>query len=666
MKGLLAAFAILAMAAFPWPTGAAPASITVVMDDNYPPYVFKDGGGNLQGILVDVWALWSKKTGIPVTLRGLDWGQALAEFNDGKADAIDTIFRNPAREKIYDFSGPYATIDVPLVFDAHLSGIKDASTVKGFTIGVKTGDACIDVLAEKGIDTVKPYPSYEAMADAAAAAELKVFCIDKPPAIYFLTKKGLERRFLTSPPLYTGQFHWAVRKGQTATFRLIEQGFAQITAAERQEIDKRWLGQGLTSAEDEEWQHQVTVAAVVAVAVGLGLAAWAWSLRRRVRIKTAELRGALDRLAMSEQRFRTIFDNISDAIFIHDADTGAILMANQRMRDMYGVRTVALADIRVNDLSEGNPPYGEAEAMAWIARSADGPQCFEWYARRLDGRLFWVEVSMRRAFIDDGPERLLVVVRDIDERKQAQDQLTRTIDALSRSNTDLERFAYAASHDLREPLNTVVRFAQLLESRYAPQLGEDGADIIGFVVRGAKQMVALVDGLLDYSRVNALVEHFEPVSLDKVLAVVGDNLRAAIADSGARLTIPALPVVTGDEIQLIQLFQNLIGNAIKYRNPEAAPIIALECRAEGLSWHFSLTDNGIGIAPEFRTQVFTIFKRLHTHSAIPGVGMGLAMCKRIVERHGGRIWVDEAASGGTVFHFVLRAELDQPAPRAFA
>lgn len=641
---------------------AGPSAITVAIDDNYPPYVFRDERGELRGILPELWDLWSRRTGISVRLMGLDWSEAQRRFNAGEADVLDTVFRTEARERVYDFTPPYATLEVPIFFGADLSGIADARSLAGFSVGVKDGDACIDTLRSQGIDSVRRYGSYEMLIDAAARNEVRVFCIDKPPAVYLLVKKGLEDRFRASPPLYSGQFHRAVLKERHDLLRVIEDGFARITPAETQAVEDRWLGQSLARFDTDRILRRAGLVLLVFGGAALALVGWVWALRRQVAAKTGALRSALDGLAVSERRFRTMFDSINDAIFIHDATSGVIVQVNRRMREMYGYDAGDdLGRLSIGDLSEGVPPFGQDDALEWVRKAGREPQVFEWHARRKDGSLFWVEVSMRRAVIDAAGESLLVAVRDISERREAAERLTRTIDALTRSNTDLERFAYVASHDLREPLNTVVRYTQLLQSRYGERFDADADDFIGFIVSGAKQMLRLVDGLLEFSRIEARGRRFDVIDSGRALRVAMDNLGHAISESGAIIEAQLLPKVAADEVQLIQLFQNLLSNALKYRALDRQPRLSVSCAREGGQWRFSIADNGIGIDPAYRDQIFVIFKRLHTQQSIPGIGIGLALCKRIVERHGGRIWAEAAPAGpGTVFHFTLGIETAEP------
>lgn len=647
----------LAVACAPLPALAAehePHPLTVLLDDNYPPYIFRDEHGNLRGILPDSWAAWSRRTGIPVRLEAGDWGEVLRRFNAGEGDVVDTIFRTETREKIYDFSQPYATIEVPIWFSSDLSGITDVSTLRGFTIGVKDGDACIDFLSDRQIDSFHRYDSYEAMVDAAGRGDVRVFCLDRPPGTYFLVKKGLASGFKTSPPLYSGRFHRAVRKGNGELLEQVEAGFANLGESERRAIEERWLGRPQNGLESAEFQRSLGLSLLAGLALASVLLAWVWTLRRQVNSKTGQLRGALGRLELSESRFRTIFENINDAILIHDVATGAIVMANCRATEMYGWTVDELLASKVGDLSLGIPPYSQVEAREWIDRSAEGPQVFEWRAKRKDGSLFWAEVGLRRALFDEGTERLLVVVRDISDRKESAVKLERMVTALTRSNADLERFAFAASHDLREPLITVVRYSQLIQRRYSERLDADASEFMDFIVRGAKQMLQLVAGLLAFSRIGGEGGEFADVDCHRALSGALENLAAAIQESEAEITAGPMPVLKGDELHLVQLLQNLIGNGIKYRKPESRPEISIAAKPVEHGWEFTVTDNGIGIEPDYRDQIFVIFKRLHTKQAIPGEGIGLALCQRIVERHGGRIWVDSAGpDGGSVFHFTI-------------
>ncbi|OMC54804.1 histidine kinase [Mycobacterium sp. IS-836] len=251
------------------------------------------------------------------------------------------------------------------------------------------------------------------------------------------------------------------------------------------------------------------------------------------------------------------------------------------------------------------------------------------------------------------------LVEELDAIHSARTQLHERAVELRRSNTELEQFAYVASHDLQEPLRKVASFCQLLEKRYGDQLDERGLEYIGYAVDGAKRMQVLINDLLTFSRVGRLGSVHTEVDLDAALDTALENLAVAIQESGAEIVRPTqrLPRIVGDPTLLSMLWQNLIGNAVKFRLAERTPRIVIECQAgsgerDG-QWVLSVSDNGIGIAEEFTEKVFTIFQRLHGREQYAGTGMGLAMCKKIVEHHGGTIRIDTSYTGGTRFEFTL-------------
>jgi hypothetical protein len=226
---------------------------------------------------------------------------------------------------------------------------------------------------------------------------------------------------------------------------------------------------------------------------------------------------------------------------------------------------------------------------------------------------------------------------------------------LERSNADLQQFAYAASHDLSEPLRMVSSYVQLLAKRYKDKLDSDADEFIDFAVDGTARMQALIDGLLIYSRAGTADYTHEPVDCSKVLHDTLMTLHASLRESGARVNAGPLPTVEGDPTQLFQLFQNLISNAIKFAADEP-PAIEITADRDGDCWRFMVKDNGIGIEPAHAQRIFAVFQRLHGRGEYPGSGVGLAICKRIVERHNGRIWVESPPDGGSTFYFTIPAD----------
>jgi signal transduction histidine kinase len=238
------------------------------------------------------------------------------------------------------------------------------------------------------------------------------------------------------------------------------------------------------------------------------------------------------------------------------------------------------------------------------------------------------------------------------KRRLAEQELQQTAAKLSRSNADLEQFAYVASHDLKEPLRAISGSVQVLQERYGPELGEEADEVIKHTVDGANRMQRLIEDLLTYSRLTTREEAMEPTDTGKVLDLAIENLELSIKESKAIITRDPMPTVKVDGTQLLQVFQNLISNGLKYRS-ERTPKIHVGCDESDAEWVFSVRDNGIGIAPQYADRIFRIFQRLHTRREYPGTGIGLAVCKKVVERHGGRVWVESELEEGSTFFFTL-------------
>jgi signal transduction histidine kinase len=241
---------------------------------------------------------------------------------------------------------------------------------------------------------------------------------------------------------------------------------------------------------------------------------------------------------------------------------------------------------------------------------------------------------------------------EIEERRQAEAKLLLRSQELTRSNTELEQFAYVASHDLQEPLRMVASYVQLIEKRYQDKLDSDGREFIEFAVDGAKRMRVLIEDLLAYSRITTRAKPFQSTDFEEVLETVTDNLQMVIRESGAQITHSPLPTVSGDVTQLTQLFQNLLSNAIKFRR-DTTPEVHIHAEPQEDCWLISVQDNGIGIETQHLDRIFLLFQRLHGRGAYPGTGLGLAICRKIVERHGGTIWVESETGSGSKFSFTI-------------
>ncbi|MDX3066435.1 CHASE3 domain-containing protein, partial [Streptomyces sp. ND04-05B] len=268
------------------------------------------------------------------------------------------------------------------------------------------------------------------------------------------------------------------------------------------------------------------------------------------------------------------------------------------------------------------------------------------------------DVRAVAAAVEDMRRRL---VAELAESQERETLLAEQTGELRRSNSELEQFAYVASHDLQEPLRKVASFCQLLEKRYGTELDARGKQYIDFAVDGAKRMQVLINDLLTFSRVGRVHESWKPVDLDRSLDRALANLALIVEESGTTVVrADPLPELLGDATSLAMVWQNLIGNAVKFRRPDVPCRITVGCVREGEEWHLTVADNGIGIAPEFADKVFVIFQRLHARDEYEGTGIGLALCRKIIEFHGGRIWLDPGPTEGTLIHFTLPVVTDAP------
>ena len=277
----------------------------------------------------------------------------------------------------------------------------------------------------------------------------------------------------------------------------------------------------------------------------------------------------------------------------------------------------------------------------------------EFNVHREDGSVFSVEVSCSN--VTDLAGNILgrmAFFVDVSERNEIKEKLKRTVAELKRSNTDLQQFAYVASHDLQEPLRMVASYTQLLEKRYKDKLDTDAKEFIHFAVDGALRMQKLINDLLSYSLVSTRQKPVKPTDCNSVLGQVIANLSLTLEQNNDIITNDDLPTVMADESQMQELFKNLVGNAIKFRS-EHAPRVHISAKQNGNKWLFSVQDNGLGIDPQYKDKIFLIFQRLHSKEEYPGTGIGLAICKRIVEHHGGKIWFDSDVGKGSTFYFTL-------------
>lgn len=372
-----------------------------------------------------------------------------------------------------------------------------------------------------------------------------------------------------------------------------------------------------------------------------------------------EFRRQTTNLQSSEEKYKTLFYKSPLPKWIYDEITLRFLEVNDMAIRDYGYTREEFLGMTIADI---RPAEDMEKLMQDIQEVRGGQQVspdLQWRHVKKNGEVIEVEITAHRITFE-GHRARMVVVSDVTAHRRYEEQLrrlnadlTKRAAELAASNGELERFAYVASHDLQEPLRMVRSFLQLLQKRYSGQLDEKANQYIHYAVDGADRMKALILDLLEYSRVGRGGEDFTEVDTGAVLTALEDVFRDKIIAARAGVAIGPMPVLWGDKVQLMQLFQNLLSNALKYHSPDRPPVIGIRATEEPSHWVMAVEDNGIGIDPQFFDKIFIIFQRLHNKTDYGGTGIGLAICKKIVERHGGKIWVESKPGQGSTFYFSI-------------
>ncbi|MXV63957.1 PAS domain S-box protein [Natronorubrum sp. JWXQ-INN-674] len=490
-------------------------------------------------------------------------------------------------------------------------------------------------------------------------AQVQVYPSETGLSIYFrdiTDQKARERELTTYETVVETIEDGIYVLDEDERFTTVNEAYAELTGYDREELigehasiiaDKtiRNLAQTVATEESDvstiETEIRTKSSGRVPIEATVAGLATVGGGRERVGVvrDITERRDRQRKLEESEQRYRTLAENFPNGVVALYDDELRYTAAGGQLLGKLGIdRSDAIGDSiydRYSDalLSEIEPHF--QAALEGEERS------FEITNRGLELLAHTLPVRT-----DEGVQMGMLVVQDITERKEYERKL-------EASNERLEQFAYAASHDLQEPLRMVTSYLQLIERRYADELDEDGEEFIDYAVDGADRMREMIDGLLEYSRVETQGEPFEPVELEDVLEDVRADLKLQIEEREAEITAPSLPAVRGDRSQLRQVFQNLLSNGIEYS--DGSPRVSVSAERNGQEWIVSVSDEGIGIDPDDADQVFEIFQRLHSHEEHDGTGIGLALCQRIVERHGGEIWVESEPGDGTTFSMTLPA-----------
>ncbi|MCW3070276.1 MAG: sensor signal transduction histidine kinase [Bacteroidetes bacterium] len=365
---------------------------------------------------------------------------------------------------------------------------------------------------------------------------------------------------------------------------------------------------------------------------------------------------AESRLKSSENFLDSVVENLPNMLFVKDAETLRFVKFNKAGEDLLGYSREDLIGKNDYDFFPEKEADFFTEKDRLVLKSGKLEDIPEEFVHTKFKGLRTLETKKIPIYDETGkPRYLLGISNDITDRKRTEIELKMKSEELTRSNAELEQFAYVASHDLQEPLRMVTSYVQLLEKRYRDKLDQDANEFIAFAVDGSNRMRTLIQSLLEYSRVNR-IKPFEPINVNEVLEVVLHDLREPIQKNDAVVKVNELPRIVGDHTLIGQLFQNLISNAIKFRGTQA-PEIIISAEEKENEFLFSVKDNGIGIDKEYSKKIFVIFQRLHTKDKYPGTGIGLAICKKIVERHGGEIWMESEPGKGSVFYFTISKKL---------
>jgi len=443
LSGYARALLLLAALTLPAaPSASAPPAasrLIVAIDDNYPPYIFRDASGALHGYLVDLWALWQRKTGVPVELRASDWNEAQRRMQAHEANVIDTVFETPERVKTLDFSPAYAHIPVAIYTHSKIGGITEPHDLQGFLVGVKAGDACIETLQRAGVTSLQPYPNYAALVQGAIAGQVRIFCLDQPPANYLLYKNNAEEQFNQAFLLQGGDFHRAVHRGDQQTLALINDGFAAISAAEEEALHDKWMGRRIGTP---AYLGYLTYILPAAVLIGILLLLWGTTLRRQVRQRTAEL-------DTEHRRLRMLIETIPDLVWMKDP-AGVFRFCNPMFEHLYGASEAVIVGKTDYDFVD-RALADSFRAHDLTALAADQP-CIneEWLTFADSGQRILVETTKTAV---RGPQGELIgvlgVARDITARKGAELALQQSEHRLHTILDSVEAYIYIKDCDYR-------------------------------------------------------------------------------------------------------------------------------------------------------------------------------------------------------------------------
>ena len=636
--GLLLAVCLGPLAGGPASAWTAQNTIRVVADQDYPPYLFRGPGGALKGILVDQWNLWERKTGIHVQLDAMIWAEAQRRMLAGEYDVIDTIFETESRRASLEFGPAYARLDVPIYFNRDLSGISGPGDLAGFVVGAKRGDSSVEVLKASGVTTVALFDDYESIIAAAQEGKLKVFTVDKPPAMYYLIRMGILDRFRESEPLYSGAFHRAVRRGNTALLAQVQAGFEAIPERDYRSIERHWLGAPLVPS--REWRNLALIAGAAIGAIGL-LLFWVWILRRMVESRTADL-------AKSNLTNQGILEAIPDLIFILSR-SGELLAAHVQDPGMLVLPLEAQLHRSIREVLEEPlaDRYMEGIRATLASRSV---QAFT-YTVLLEGQ----ERHFEARLAPSGPDQVVAIIRDVtetwrvaEENRKFQKQLSQT-----QKIESLGRLAGGLAHDMNNILTAIGAVAETLKVRFGSE--RNLVDALATIERAASRGRDLVKGMTNFVRKE--IREAEVFDLNLLVGEEADLLRRTMLQK-IELVLDLedpLPLILGDRGSLGSALMNLCVNAMDAMPQGGVLVLRTQNAPNGV--RLEVQDSGEGMSPEVLERAVEPF--FTTKAMGKGTGLGLAAVYATVAAHGGTLALRSQPGLGTA----VTLEIPSASPR---
>ena len=668
-------------------TPVQPKSIRVVADDNYPPYLFRDSDGHAQGYLVDYWKLWEKKTGIHVDFVPMKWSAAQETIQSGQADVIDTIFETQPRRKLYDFTRPYVDLPVNIYTHRTISGVTGKATLKGFLVGVMSGDACVDILAEAGITHLKMFPSYTELILGADRGEVKVFCLDEGPADFYFYRLKAGSDFRMAFQLYVGQFHRAVRKGDVAMLQLVQRGMDMVSPSEQAELRRKWFGSPVGIG---NYGRPIGLALLAITVAGSLLLLWNLMLRHRVKLRTSDLQRALTELReaqrVNDDYRQSLEQRVAERTSELTRAARSLQQSNEEQQAVFDAATVGIALNRNGAIRSCNRTletmfgYGPDELIGKTMRVLyPDDTAFEEFGRRLeqspeergafrqeselvrkDGSRFWCCTMVQSIAQHEPDNGFAVTFEDVTVERKALAEIQRARRLAEEAAAAKSDFLANMSHEIRTPMNVIIGMTHLAQRLRPPA---KVMDYLGKIDRSSKHLLGVINDILDFSKAEAGKMMIENVSFDlrTVVESAAELFSEGIADKGLRLEVDLprdLPTsLVGDSLRISQILINYLNNAVKFTDAgEITIAVRMEEWQGDVVWlRFSVQDTGIGLTNEQQQRLFQGFQQADTSTSrkFGGTGLGLAISKRLAELMGGRVGVESTPGKGSTFWFSI-------------